>query len=194
MANVSRTLGLRPVKHLSGSAWNGALETFAFLTADSTTAFVGDSVKFGGTASATGVAQVTSCTGDSDLPIGVLVGFVPDYSNLNNPSSYRAASTARTAFVAVDPTIVFEVQADSATSIADIGLNVGLNYTAGSSTTGLSGFTAKMSTKATTSTLPLKIIGVRQSPDQDMSDSSNWKLLVTLNTNVFSSSGTTGTA
>ena len=192
MANVSRIMGLRPVRHLSGSAWTGQTETLAFLAADATAAYVGDLVKFSGTASATGVASITSSTADADLHTGILVGMVPDYSNLNNPSAYRVASTARTAMVIVDPTVVYEIQADAATAITDVGLNVGLNYTAGSSTTGLSAFTAKMSTKATTSTLPLKIIGVRQSPDQDMSDSSSWKLLVTLNTNVFGSAGTAG--
>lgn len=192
MANVSRIYGLRPVRHLSGAPWNGQVENFAFLAADGTAAFTGDLVKFSGTASATGVAAITRSTADADLHIGVLVGNVPDYSNLNQPAGYRAASTARTAFVVVDPTVVYEIQADAATAVTDIGLNVGLNYTAGSTTTGQSALTAKMSTKATTSTLPLKIIGVVQRPDQDMSDSSNWKLLVTLNTNVFGSAGTSG--
>lgn len=192
MANVSRIQGLRPTKHLSGAAWNGSTEAFAFLAADGTAAYVGDIVKFGGSASATGVPQATRATADSDLPAGVVVGFVPDYSNLNLPAAYRAASTDRTAFVVVDPTVVFEIQADAAAAVTDVGLNVGLTYNAGSSTTGLSGLVAKMSTKATTSSLPLKIVGVRQSPDQDMADSANWKLLVTLNTNVFNSAGTTG--
>ena len=192
MANVSRINGLRPVKHLSGSAWNGAQEAFSFLAADGTAAFVGDLVKVGGSADANGLAQATRTSADADLPIGVVVGFVPDYSNLNAPAALRSASTARTAFVIVDPTVVYEIQADAAAAITDIGLNVGLNYTAGSTVTGLSAMTAKMSTKATTATLPLKIVGVRQSPDQDMSYSSNWKLLVTVNTNVFGSAGTTG--
>ena len=192
MANVSRIMGLRPVRHLSGSAWTGQTEAFAFLTTDATTAYVGDTVKFSGSGDANGLASITSATADADLPNGVIVGFVPNYANLNVPSTFRGASVARTAFVIVDPTVVYEIQADAATTLADIGLNVGMNYTAGSSTTGLSAFTAKMSTKNTTSTLPLKIIGVRQSPDQDMSDPTNWKLLVTLNTTVFSSAGTTG--
>jgi hypothetical protein len=194
MANVSRIVGLRPVKHINGSAWTGQTESFAFLAADGTAAFVGDLVKFGGSGDANGVPQATRSTADADLHVGVLAGFVPDYSNLNNPASYRAASTARTAMVIVDPTVVYEIQADAAAAITDIGLNIGLTYTAGSATTGLSGLVAKMSTKATTNTLPLKIIGVRQSPDQDMSDSSNWKLLVILNTaNLGQGPGTTGT-
>jgi hypothetical protein len=44
---------------------------------------------------------------------------------------------------------------------------------------------ADMATKAVTATLPLKIVGVVQRPDQDMADSANWKLLVTLNSNNF---------
>lgn len=192
MANVSRIYGLRPVKHLTGSAWNGATEAFAFLAADGTAAYVGDLVKWGGSASADGLASATRSSADADAHVGVVVGFVPDYSNLNNPSGYRAASTARTAFVVVDPSVVFEIQANAAAAITDVGLNVGVTYTAGSATTGLSGLVANMASKAATATLPLKIIGVRQSPDQDMSDSSSWKLLVTLNTNNFGSAGTTG--
>ena len=192
MANVSRINGLRPVKHLNGAAWNGATEAFSFLTSDATAAYVGDLAKVGGSADANGLAQAIRSTANADAHIGVIVGFVPDYSNLNSPSGYRAASTARTAFVIVDPSVVYEIQADAATTVADVGLNVGVTFTAGSATTGLSGLVANMASKATTATLPLKIIGVRQSPDQDMSDSSNWKLLVTVNTNVFGSAGTAG--
>jgi hypothetical protein len=47
---------------------------------------------------------------------------------------------------------------------------------------------ADIATKATTATLPLKIVGVVQRPDADMADSANWKLLVTLNTANFSGS------
>lgn len=192
MPNVSRIVGLRPIKHLSGAAWNGATESFAFLTGDATAAYVGDLVKIGGSADAGGVPQATRSTANGDAHLGVVTGFVPDYSNLNAPAAFRAASTARYAQVVVDPTVVYEIQADAATAITDVGLNVGVTYTAGSATTGLSGLVANMASKATTATLPLKIVGVRQSPDQDMADSANWKLLVTLNTNVFGSAGTVG--
>jgi hypothetical protein len=185
MPNVSRVFGLRPVKHLGAAAYNGAVETFAILAADGTATFNGDAVKSSGTADANGVQAVIRMAANTDLPTGVVVGFQPDYSNLYNPGQYRLASTARYAFVAVDPTIVYEVQANAATALADIGLNVGIAYTAGSTATGQSGMQADMATKATTNTLPLKIVGVVQRPDQDMSDSTNWKLLVTLNTANF---------
>lgn len=183
MPNVSRAVGLRPVKHINGSAWNGQTEIFALLAADSTVVGVGDVVNWGGTADANGVASITRATADTGLPVGVVVGFIPDYNNLNLPSQYRAASTARYAFVCVDPTVVYEVQAGAATAITAVGMNMGLNYTAVNTSTGLSAMTALGGAGATTATLPLKVLGVVQRPDQDMADSANWKLLVTLNSN-----------
>lgn len=185
MANVSRINGLRPVKHLNGSPYMGNLETFAVLASDGTALFVGDVVKSAGTADADGVQAITRSTANTDAVLGVIVGFVPDYSNLAIPSQFRSASTARKALVCVDPTVVYEVQADAAAAVADIGLNTGLDFTAGSAVTGLSAMQADMATKATTATLPLKIVGVVQRPDSDMADSANWKLHVTLNTANF---------
>lgn len=193
MANVSRPNGLRPVKHINGSNWNGAAETFALLAADASVVGVGDIVKWGGTADANGVASITRGTADADLPVGVVVGFVPDYSNLNLPSQYRLTLTARYALVCVDPTVVYEVQAGAATAITAVGMNMGMNYTAVNTTTGMSAMTALGGAGATSNALPLKVLGVVQRPDSDMADSANWKLLVTLNTANLAGN-TTGTA
>lgn len=182
MANISRPNGLRPVKHINGSAWNGQTQYFALLAADSTVVGVGDIVNWGGTADANGVASITRASSDAGLPVGVVVGFVPDYSNLNLPSQYRLASTARYAFVCTDPTVVYEVQAGASTAITAIGMNMGVNYTAVNTTTGLSAMTALGGAGATTNTLPLKVLGVVQRPDSDMSDPLLWKLHVLLNT------------
>ncbi len=182
MANTSRPFGLRPMKHINGSAWNGAVETFALLAADASVVGAGDIVKWGGTADANGVASITRGTADADLPVGVVVGFVPDYSNLAIPGQYRATLTARYALVCVDPTVVYEVQAGAATAITAVGMNMGVNYTAVNTATGQSAMTALGGAGATTAALPLKVLGVVQRPDSDMSDSANWKLQVLLNT------------
>jgi hypothetical protein len=184
MPNVSRINGLRPVKSLGSSSPTGVIETYAVLAADSTALFIGDIVKLSGTADANGVAAITRLTTITDSPLGVVVGFTPDYSNLNTPQ-YRLASTARNVLVSVAPTTVYEVQSSGATVLADIGLNAGPTYTAGSTVTGQSGMTLDIATKATTVTHPLKIVGVVQRPDADMADSSSWKLLVTLNTATY---------
>lgn len=187
MPNVSRVNGLRQVKSVTGPT-QGNLETFAVLASDATALYVGDVVKSSGTADADGVQAITRYATNADLPVGVVAGFIPDYNNLNAPGAFRAASTARKAMVVIDPSAMFEVQATAATALADIGLNVGVTFTAGSSVTGLSGMVADMATKSTSAALPLKIVGVAQRPDQDMADPANWKLLVTLNTNNFSGS------
>lgn len=187
MPNVSRAQGLRLVRSVTGPE-NGNLETFSVLAGDATALYTGDLVQSAGTADANGVQAVTRLTANTQPPIGVIAGFQPDYSNLNLPAQYRAASTARNVFVVVDPAAIFEIQANAATAVADIGLNVGVATTAGSATTGQSGMQADMATKAVTATLPLKIVGVVQRPDQDMADSANWKLLVTVNTAAFGGS------
>lgn len=193
MSNVSRPSGFRPVKHLNGSAWNGSTEQFVHTAADATSLQVGDLVMLTGAADAQGVAGVTKITnGSTSVAIGAVVGILPDYTNLNSPSQAVAASTLRYLNVAVDNTIVYEAQASGTyVVITDAGLNAGVVLTAGSATTGVSAMQIDMTTKATTSTLPVKILGLAQRPDQDFSDTSNLKVYCTLNNGAFNT-GVTG--
>ena len=182
MANLSRPTGLKVAKSVVGRAAQGQTETFAVLASDGTALFVGDIVKSAGTADANGVQAITRITANTDLPLGVIVGFVVDYTNLNTPSQYRTASTLRYALVNVDPTTVYEVQATGTTVVADVGLNAGVTFTAGSTSTGISGMELDATTKAATATLPLKIIGWVQRPDVDVTDGTSMKVHVLLNT------------
>lgn len=182
MANLSRPTGLKVAKSVVGGSAKGQIETFAVLSSDATALFVGDVVKSAGTADANGVQAITRVTANTDLPLGVIVGFAVDQANLNTPSQYRTASTARYALVSVDPTTVYEVQATGTTVVADVGLNAGLTFTAGSTSTGISGMELDGTTKAATATLPLKIIGWVQRPDVDVTDGTNMKVHVLLNT------------
>ena len=193
MANISRPNGFRPVKHLNGSAWNGQTQLFAILAANATATGVGDLVMLDGGADANGVPSVDRLTnGTTSVPVGVIVGFMPDYSNLYTPSQFRSASTLLYAFVVTDNTVVFEAQASGAYGVAtDSGLNVGTTLTAVSTATGLSGMQIDLATKATGATLPLKILGVVQRPDNDVSDTTNLKLHVVLNNSAMSN-GVTG--
>jgi hypothetical protein len=182
MANLSRPSGLKLAKSVVGGAAKGQIETFAVLASDGTALFVGDIVKSAGTADANGVQAITRITANTDLPLGVIVGFAVDQTNLNLPSQYRLASTLRYALVSVDPTAVYEVQATGTTVVADVGLNAGVTFTAGSTSTGISGMELDATTKAATATLPLKIIGWVQRPDVDVTDGTNMKVHVLLNT------------
>lgn len=182
MANVSRPSGLRAVKKVTGGGLQGQVERFYIPSTDATAVYVGDIVKLAGSADVNGVATVARFAANTDLPIGVVVGFEVDPTNLNAPSQYRAASTARYALVSVSPDVVYEVQATGTTVVADVGLNAGVTFTAGSSSTGISGMELDATTKATTATLPLKILGWVQRPDVDIADGTSMKVHVLLNT------------
>ncbi len=182
MANVSRVNGFRPVKHLDGSPYNGAYNTYYVPASDGTALFVGDAVKLAGSASDDGYATIAQAAAGNPV-VGVVVGFRVDPTNLNTPSQYRAASTARYVRVADARDLVFEVQEDAvggAAAVTDVGLNADLVVAAGSTTTGQSGMQLDTSTKATTATLVWKILGFANRPDNEIG-SANAKVHVMIN-------------
>jgi hypothetical protein len=123
----------------------------------------------------------------SGAATGVVVGFVVDPTNLNTPQ-YRAASTKRYAMVADSPDLIFEVMdgATTPTTATLIGMNTGFMATAGSTTTGASGMTTGTTTATTTVTLPLKIVGIVNSPD-NASGTAYQRLLVMINQHALGS-------
>ena len=173
MANLMAPKGLRPIRHLSGSPWNGAVQAYLVPSTDGTALFVGDVVKGSGSAAAAGVVvngidcegmnqcirDTSGTTGQETL--GVVVGFMPDPDALMN--KHRLASTNRIAYVCVDRDVVYEVQEDADTTpiaAASIGLNCSLTTTAGNTTTGISKVALDSSAVATTATLPVKVLGL----------------------------------
>ena len=184
MPNISRVWGFRPVKHLSGATWNGQ---FQVMIADTNALNVGDIVKDTGTAdSTTGYKVVTRITAASDTPVGVVVGRRPNFANLNLVGGLKPAGDTGTnaiVYVCTDPTVVYEAQANAASAVADIGLNASPALGSVNTTTGMSGMSVDMSTKATTQALTLKLLEVSQAVDMDLTDSANWKLYVLLNQN-----------
>lgn len=211
MPNVSKIRGLVPVKHTTGAPYNGQATIYAVAASDSTALFVGDPVKLDGSAHVNGVATVTKA-GASDTTLGVVVGIVNSKLDpvsgamtagsisLDTPQ-YRAASTFSYVLVADAPDLIFEVEQATGSNaaytflIADVGLNVGHTTVAGSTTTGNSGTAIDMSTKATTATLPWKIVGAVQRPDNETisGTSTSVKILVKANAHVFGNgTGATG--
>jgi len=180
MASVSRINGFRPVKTITGAPYNGQANLYFVPSSDSSVIMVGDAVKLLGDArAATGAPTVTRVSGATDIPVGIVVGIVftgvgdltnvPPVNNLNTPV-YRAASTDRYLLVCDDPNVVYETQyAGTSVAAATITANVGLNgqfvVTAGNTTTGASGQQLDSAGLATTATLPLKIVGFPNRPD-----------------------------
>jgi hypothetical protein len=180
MPNVNAPAGLRPVRHRNGAAYNGAATRYFVPASDSTALFIGDPVIIAGSADADGVATVTRATAAGGaFTLGPVVSVEPE---TRDSLTYRAASTARYVWVADDPDLVFEIQEDAvggALAAADVGLNADLVAGTGSTITGLSAFQLDTSTKATTATLQLRIIGFVQRIDNEIG--ANAKVLVTIN-------------
>lgn len=156
MANVDSPFGLRPVAYRSGAPYNGAARPYYVPSSYGTALFIGDPVVKTGTANTTAVTVPGAGTfGVGTLPeinktvagdvdgmtkaiTGVIVGFSPLATNLE--VKHNPANTERVAYVADDPDLVFEIQADGAVPATSMGLNAVLIYThSGSTATGLSG-------------------------------------------------------
>ena len=204
MSSVSRINGFRPVKTSVGP-YTGQANVYFVPASDGTTIMVGDAVKLAGDArAATGAPTVTRCAA-TDPAIGIVVGIlftgvgdvtnVPPVSNLNTPV-YRVASTDRYLLVADDPSLIYEVQyAGTSVAAATITANVGQNgqftTTAGNTTSGSSGMQLDSAGLATTATLPLKIVGFPNRPDNIPGDT-YFSYYVKLNSATLGSLGTTG--
>jgi len=197
--------GFRPVKHMNGSPFNGQVNRYLISVSDAQATNVGDFVQLSDQAALTdttygfGVFPAVERIGSgSAVPIvGVIVGFEPDYSNLNTSGNYRAASTKRIALVADSPDILFAGPQDGTGGVvaaASVGLNVEINLgTAGTSGAYVSGMSVDSSTVATTATLPLQIMGVTASPDNDVTSTSRpAEILVRVNTHAFNAAGLAG--
>lgn len=176
--NINAPKGFVPTRFLNGSNYDGRNQLYLIPSTDATAVFIGDVVKTAGSAGAAGtfvngmncegmqtaIRVATGATGQDIL--GVVVGFIPDPTQLG--LKYRLASTNRIALVAPAHDIVYEVQEDAVTTplaAADVGLNISFSTTAGNTATGVSAMEIISAAKATTVTLPLKILGLVQRAD-----------------------------
>lgn len=134
--------GLRPV---SG---HGCIEECVIPASDGTATFVGDAVKLAGGEDTTDNAPTVIQAEAGDGIYGVIVGFIPDFSDLN--SKYRVASTKRRCLVMKpNSDTLFECQADGAVTAGDCGQYADLVVGSGSTTTGRSAMEVDISTKGT---------------------------------------------
>lgn len=148
MANNDAPFGLRPVRHRNGASYNGAVNAYYVPSTYATALFVGDPVVKTGTANTSQVGGFQPGTlpevnkasaGDTNAITGVIVSFGTASPN-DDDKVYNPASTERIVYVADDPDLVFEIQADGTLAETQVGLNAVLIYTnSGDTNTGLSG-------------------------------------------------------
>lgn len=204
MASVSRLNGFRPVKHLNGSAYNGQAGVYFVPSSNSDVIMVGDVVKLAGDArSPTGVPTVARHAGGAtEAAVGVVVGIlfsgvgdvanVPPVTDLNTPV-YRRASTDRYLLVSDSQDVVYEAQTSGATfATADVGANCEVDVSAGNTSSGASGMAVDLANKGTTATLPLKIVGFPNRPDNQIGDSFTSAYVIINNHQYSGGDGTTG--
>lgn len=191
MANTDSPFGFRPVGHLNGSSWNGKVNMYYVIDTYGTAMFVGDPVITteiaGGAAGVTvagidveGMVGIAVGTATTTLTRGVIVGFLPNPANLEQ--LYKPASQARIALVCDDPSVIYEVQEDSAGG-ALTGDHVAFNcdmitYAAGRTITGRS-LMALDSSVVTSIAAQWRILGLSKRPGNILGSFAKW--LVVLN-------------
>lgn len=199
--------GFRPVKHQNGSPYNGQVNRYMVAAADSTIINVGDLVVLGSGTDivdptvggvfpvVTRAITATTAAVAAAVVVGAVVGFEPDYSNLNLPN-VRVASTRRIALVADAKDLIFACPQDGVGGVVaadSVGLNVGIICTAvpSSAAPAASTMCVDSSTVSTTNTLPLQVVGVTAAPDQDVTSTTRpAELLVRVNTHAFANGAT----
>jgi hypothetical protein len=186
MANANTPFGLKPLKDANSALETGGLEMFYHPASDATALYIGDPVVKNGSADAAGIAGVVRSVAAGPIT-GVVAGFVPD--GVTDLAGYGAASTAFYVLCVTDVSEVFEIQDNTGIAAADVGLNANMTIAAGGAYTKRSGVTLDVSTKATTATLALKIMGLKPVPNNDFGAYN--KVLVRIN-NTTEAAGVAG--
>ena len=186
MANAIRPTGFSPVKTLNGGEWSAQTNTYFIPSTDGSAYYIGDTVKSAANADATGIPAVQKCV-SGDNPRGVIVGvYVVGPSSptslvgaalaLENP--FVPATKAKGYYVQVadDPNTIFAIQDDGLAALTATSANKNATYTVAAPTSPqtISATVMATGTVATTSTLPLRIMGLRQSVDNAFGVNATW--------------------
>lgn len=182
MANLNKPFGLRPVRHIDGAPWCGQATLFAVLGADTSDYFIGDAVMFGGSADSNGIpSAIKYVAGGSGAtaPCGVVVGvhkvrptkgsIEGETLELEEKSLLGSITLDQYIMVVVDPYVVFEARSDTTGLRRDsVGSNVDLTVAAPANRKQLSATVLNGGSDAATATLPYRIIGFKQSEDNEV--------------------------
>lgn len=123
--------GASLVKTQGASGYTGKVQTFSVALAHATLLAIGDFVTITGTANAaSGVAEVDASAA-AGLITGTIVGFTPNYSNLEQKG--LPAGVAGSVLVQLDLDVLYEIEiSDTALTVADVGSNADIDATAAS--------------------------------------------------------------
>ena len=191
MANVNKPNGFSPVGNLLGGKWNEQGRLYAIPTSDTTNSYaIGDCVMSASGADANGVRNIQKwggATTTSALPLGIIVGIRvadPGTSLVGNSLSlekaYIAAGTrtsVRYVYVVDDPFVLFEAQFDSTGATqAQLSMNAAVTISAANQTSlsNSAPFSDMVLTgPAVTATLPIRMLGAVQKPDNQVTSTAS---------------------
>lgn len=186
MSATANPYGMIPVLNYGAQYNTQGFESVAILDGYTTAIYFGDVVKLGSD------NYLQKDTGTSTLtPYGVFVGVQyidPSLGYLYESNFWPASTTTGyTTYpklplgrVVTYPFGTFQIQANGAIGIADIGKNAAIVQTAGSSVFGRSRNALNALTLDTTDTLPLRVVGIVESPTNAPGDAYT-DVLVTFN-------------
>jgi hypothetical protein len=171
MAATATPMGAEPVGTLSASgSFSGKVRHIKIASGYAANVFYGDFVKM----VAAGVIQKDTGTATM-TPVGVFMGCAYTDPNTKQKTFSQMWPTGTVASDAVayvldDPDAVFKMQSDESLAQTDLGNNIGVVQTAGSTDIGRSKNALDGSTAATTNTLPLRIVEFVDGPDSAVGD------------------------
>jgi hypothetical protein len=193
MANVDKAYGLRPLGNLSAT---GGQKQYGYSIEDTQAGaiFQGDLVTLDG-------GYIVKFDAESHtVAVGVFNGCFyvdpttgkPTWKNYY-PGSVDLTTGTIQADVIDDPSQLFVIQADQDVVQADIGLNAGIAYTAGSTISGLSATELDSSDISNTAGKVLKIVGKYDVPGNALGENFA-QVVVKINAHLYGSSGVANTA
>lgn len=176
MATTAAPYGLRPINLIGGQVFAGSTRQIKIASGYAANIFFGDIVAIGlnGT-----IVKVTNVGTNADpFPagtVGVFLGCTYTDPNLKyklNAQYWPTGTVAADAmaYVCDDPDALFQIQADDAVTQTMLGSNFGVNQTAGSTASGNSKVALDVGTRATTSTIGLRLVDFVEGPFSTVGD------------------------
>ena len=201
MATTATPYGFKPLNHVGGTPYAGAVRHISIASGFGTNIFYGSVVKLltGGTIA---VVTTTGAAAANVFPAGVIGVFVgctytdPTSKNKTFSQHWPTGTVASDAmaYVVDDPNALFMAQADATVAQAGLGANASLtavqSTSTGSTTTGNS-TTSLNATLTQTVTNVFRVVDFVESPDSTVGDAFT-DLIVKFNAGIHSYENTTG--
>jgi hypothetical protein len=184
MPNFAAPRGFTPSRYRNGSPYMGACTLYCIPQAEANQIGPGDAVKTLAGSDANGIPNITKITNGTDAARGVVIGVLvaapnlPSLVGVNLDLTVQYAPATKTrdyyALVVDDQDVLFEVQDNGLSALGTAAANKNASFTVTNPTSPQqnSGSVILNASVAVTSTLPLKLIGAVQKPNNDPAQAS----------------------